>query len=426
MATVVAVGGPELALRLAGWPRSSHDDEMMLTSSIALWELRPGCRPVMGTHACISAEGLRTPAVGPKTRPRVLFVGDSSVFGVLLPDDATIEARLAEKLPGVEVLDGGVPGYSSEQALRMLRAKWMATRPDLLVIGTLWSDSNFDAFVDSEELARMPGPFALWLGTRTATGAALTAWTAGTTARNVGWGLVGQDTVRGLRRVPLARYAENLEAMVTLAHAAGAQVMFLELANEEDLFRPDRPWAWDPYRAAMEAAAARHGALLVNVPALWRESGKGRQLLGDAMHPSPNGARTIAEGMAAALQGRGWPRSPAEVPAAPGAPGAPALDPWVDAWQAGASGPSVAGVVTGPSPREPVVVGAVDVATGAVLDSVSLPGCAPFSLRLPEGAKVQLTVTYAGRPVALRGADLDLSAGPKWAVRVDLGAGTVQ
>lgn len=408
-------------------PRSNPGrvDEIMENNPVAIWSLGEGCGPRFGVETCVDDWGLRRRAGPLPEARRVMFVGDSSVFGVGLRDERTFAALFAARYRGsVAALNGGTPGYSSTQALAMLEDRWLEAEPALLVVATLWSDNNFDTFVDGDLLARRP---PAWLRQ-------LVKWSAlaerlaggGSGGQIVGWGPSGQSPILARRRVPLGTYVANLERMVERQAAHGGEVAFLMLANVEDLERPGRSWAWDPYREAMRAVAARHGAVLVEVPGLWRQSGKGRRLLLDEMHPSELGAQVIAEGLGAALDARGFALGKPTMQEGDPSASPPVHDPWTDAHRPGLPGPSVAGVVQLPGGgRQALLVRATDPASGTLLDEVSLPAQAPFSLDLGSATAARLEVRDSRHSYTLRGADLDLSRGKAWGVTIDLATGQV-
>ncbi len=82
--------------------------------------------------------GLRGAAVGPKRKFRILAVGNSCTFGVGVNDDETWPARLERIMreeSGVEseVINAGVPGYSSFQGRRYLEERGLDLEPDLVI-----------------------------------------------------------------------------------------------------------------------------------------------------------------------------------------------------------------------------------------------------------------------------------------------------
>lgn len=311
---------------------------MLQGSPWLLWELRPGVHRELGVTVRVNDRGFRGPPRGPKTRPRALALGDSSVYGFGVEDDEVFTARLEAALPA-EFVNGAVPGYSTFQSLNLMDMRGWALDPDLLIVGNLWSDNNFDTFVDRELLASYAGWEAspTRAARRALEGSALFRWLdwrlrvapAGERARKVTWQLGGKTGRTGDRRVALGDYAANLDALADAAHARDAGVLFLLLANREDLEAPPPDPAWGPYRRAMRDAAERWGAPLVDVPAVFRASGLSSDaLLVDRMHPSARGHALIAEAVAAALKARGWPETPLRLTEPDGPPRVDA-DPFV-------------------------------------------------------------------------------------------------
>ncbi len=425
--TVVLLALAELAgrvyvSRLAVPPSAVMDDDQR-----ALWGYLPGCHDELPPPTCIDSRGLRGPEPGPRKAGvrRALFVGDSSVYGVGLPDERTFAQRFAASFGGkVEALNGGVPGYSSTQALVMLRESWLETKPDLLVIGTLWSDNNFDTFVDADLFARRPPTWMRLLVEHSAFARVLAG--RGKAAQPIGWGPGGQDTLLAERRVDLATYAANLESMVDLVRERGGEPAFLILANVEDVFRHDRPWPWDPYRAVMRATAERHGAVLVETGPIWRANGGGRALLMDEMHPADQGAELIAQALAQALRERRWAEGNSALRAGNPDATAPLHDPWTSRWAAGLDGPSIAGVVqAGWAHRKRLTVQAYDADSNTVLDQVDLPGQAPFALDARGARAVRLRVTSEAGVARLADDRISLDGGKAWGVVVNLETGNI-
>ncbi len=282
-----------------------------------LWEYAPGWRFELGVPVHINRLGLRgeepTIPKPPGTR-RLIATGDSSVYGYGVADAEVFLQRAARSL-GVEGFNAAIPGYSTYQSINLLQLRALALEPDVVIVGNLWSDNNFDDFVDAEllsaysrwgrspagrlrELLRASALFRLLdyeLRVRRGPQAA---------ARRVGW-TVGGSGGGGRRRVAIADYAANLDTLVDLALDAGAEVLFLALANREDLRGSgDAPGAWDPYRRVFRETAARRGAPLVAIPQRFRDSGLGADALFlDEMHPSAAGHAIMGEAVAEALAG---------------------------------------------------------------------------------------------------------------------------
>ncbi len=286
-----------------------------------LWEMVPGQRQEVGVSSSINRHGLRGPEwelEKPEGVRRVMAVGDSSVYGFGVYDNEVFTAVLDERAgDSVQVINSAVPGYSTFQTVNLLKIRSLALSPDVLVVGNLWSDNNFDTMVDREMMAAY-GTFGNRTSRRIRSVLDLSAafriadYLLRVKSREpdpnkVGW-MEGRPEGGLARRVEINDYARNMETMAELVHEAGGEVMFLILANQEDLAPSGHgPAAWDPYRDVMRDTALRHGAPVVDVPALFRASGLGpSDLFIDAMHPSARGHELIADGIQAALFDRGW------------------------------------------------------------------------------------------------------------------------
>jgi lysophospholipase L1-like esterase len=86
--------------------------------------------------------GFRGPEIGPKQpgRIRVLALGDSMTYGLGVNDDETFEAQLEALDPRFEVLNSGVPGYSTVEELLLLREVGLDLDPDLVLLMFLPND----------------------------------------------------------------------------------------------------------------------------------------------------------------------------------------------------------------------------------------------------------------------------------------------
>ena len=72
---------------------------------------------------------------------RVAVLGDSFVFGSGVKQDEVITSRLAAILgPSFEVINLGVPGYGTDQALLTLRRWGPRLSPDVVLAGFFWND----------------------------------------------------------------------------------------------------------------------------------------------------------------------------------------------------------------------------------------------------------------------------------------------
>lgn len=330
------IGAAELAARANPPPAlasaASGKHMSMEGSPFLLWELVPGQHIDLGSAYTINTMGMRDKERGAKTRPRAMAVGDSSVFGWGVSDEEVFTALLEKALPA-DFINAAVPGYSTSQVYNLLRMRALSLDPDLLIVATLWSDNNYDAFVDSEVITT----YASWEESSSARARRslerfmLFRWLdwelrvskmpeAGQT-RKVGW-MEAPDAIQPgqRRRVPVEQYAKNLDVLCALMHERGGGVLFVVLPNRNDLTGAIPKPSWEIYRQVMRDTAQRHNAPIVSIPDAFRASGFSvNDLFVDQMHPSATGHWILGDAIARQLNALGWPASPIQV----GAPTSP-------------------------------------------------------------------------------------------------------
>jgi lysophospholipase L1-like esterase len=133
----VRVVAPQLTYR---FPRG-----LFVADDATSYRLRPGFRGVLATPEYrtplhINGQGLRADHhYGPKPSgvTRVLVLGDSFAMGVGVAQEETVAARLERLLDrngAFEVVNAGVPGYSTVQEVAWLEAYGLTLQPDLVVL----------------------------------------------------------------------------------------------------------------------------------------------------------------------------------------------------------------------------------------------------------------------------------------------------
>lgn len=116
-----------------------------------IWSLKSDWRgaELNGEPVTINSRGLRGPEVDlSRERPakRILFLGDSVTFGDGLAEGLTIPDQLRGELnnwfsaPSIEVLNAGVPGYSTFQSAGYYRLRGKLLEPDLVLLGFCFND----------------------------------------------------------------------------------------------------------------------------------------------------------------------------------------------------------------------------------------------------------------------------------------------
>jgi GDSL-like lipase/acylhydrolase family protein len=78
--------------------------------------------------------GLRDVEVETTTRPRVLFVGDSFLWGYDVEVKDRFTELLRKDLPGLNFVNAGIPGYGTAQEYLLLQRLWDVLKPDVVVL----------------------------------------------------------------------------------------------------------------------------------------------------------------------------------------------------------------------------------------------------------------------------------------------------
>ena len=119
-------------------------------------------------------------------------------------------------------------------------------------------------------------------------------------------------------RVPLLDFEENIRAMVGAAEKRGVSVVLAPLAQEWDVGRwsmpqvpqpePGEPLPWTPYRALLAHLADELGVMHIPFDSVFRNSEKSAStLFSDAIHPTPDGAKLMANALFDGLvKSPGW------------------------------------------------------------------------------------------------------------------------
>jgi lysophospholipase L1-like esterase len=137
------------------------------------WKHRPGARDEWkNVVVTINGKGLRGPEL-PYEKPagtfRILWLGDSVLFGDKVQDDAKIfphlvEQRLKANVPApVETVNSGVSGYSTWQEAAYLEKEGLRYAPDLVVVVFVLNDVTerlellrFGGYWEGWQLSRSP------------------------------------------------------------------------------------------------------------------------------------------------------------------------------------------------------------------------------------------------------------------------------
>jgi lysophospholipase L1-like esterase len=147
---VLALWGPGAAPLGAGWETKLYRPDPRL-----FWRFHPGLDVEESSDRMIDVRtnslGLRGGEIAPRKSSgtlRILALGDSCTFGQGARTDEAYPERLRQILAGrrpdltIEVLNAGVPGYSSYQTRRQLEGEGFALEPDVVVIAVGFNDTG--------------------------------------------------------------------------------------------------------------------------------------------------------------------------------------------------------------------------------------------------------------------------------------------
>ncbi|MCM3878316.1 MAG: SGNH/GDSL hydrolase family protein [Thermoanaerobaculia bacterium] len=106
------------------------------------WRLREGWQgpfalPHRSTQVVISEQGLRDESYAPHPAPgrrRVLLLGDSFAWGFGVEKQETFEKLLEDRLGDVDVVNGAVPGFGTDQELLLLEEQGLGFHPNLVLL----------------------------------------------------------------------------------------------------------------------------------------------------------------------------------------------------------------------------------------------------------------------------------------------------
>lgn len=317
-------------------PPPPDNGQVMAPHPTRGWSLDGGPKSSAGAGFRTDAAGLRR--VDPTGAPlRAITTGDSSIFGHGLSDADTLHYSLRDAFAQdglhVDVFTVGTPGYTLAQSRVLMDEAGWRLRPDLVVVGNLWSDNDLEPTTDPERGHAAPRARFMAGLTRVS---ALAAWLAQAAAdpdhpfHTVGW--IQGDAPPGARRLPLPDYIAHLDGILADAHARGASVVVLTPCNRElaaDTPPPPRGWPWAPYFAAVAQFTDHRGIPRVDGCAVARAQGLSDDpAFLDDMHPTGALNRAYAQALSRTVTAQGWPTSPWR----PDLAAPPLQGPWDDPW----------------------------------------------------------------------------------------------
>ena len=147
---ILVTAAIEGGCRLAGFrPEPRFNPVFSWKTEGELWRMKPGSswHTRAGGHLVqVNSHGLRDREIGPCRADvfRILLLGDSVTFGHGQPIDVTVgrelERVLSNQTRTVEVINAGVPGWSTYQQRLFYEEAGLALCPDLVLVGFVLND----------------------------------------------------------------------------------------------------------------------------------------------------------------------------------------------------------------------------------------------------------------------------------------------
>jgi lysophospholipase L1-like esterase len=137
-------------------------DELLEPDSDLFWRVRAGIRALrLAGHfhehvdldfvVSTDGHGFRSMPHVENPRARVLFVGDSTTFGIGVGDQQTYASLIQSLLPDVACANAGVPGYTAYQVRKALERMRGRSKADVTVIAVGLNDAeHWDDRSDAE------------------------------------------------------------------------------------------------------------------------------------------------------------------------------------------------------------------------------------------------------------------------------------
>ena len=296
VAVIVSLGLGEVVLRALDLPALDACDT---TADYAIPDPVLGFRGAPnGTVAGVrlNAQGMRGPVLGEKSpgETRILFLGDSTCWGLGVPLDASFAGRATAAVEGGTLLLGAFPGYSSYHS-RVWLDDLLPMQPDVVVfyVGARNDGVRARYYPDADIPARRARLDAVWHRVR------LLRLVEAAVDRSY------RSLFRKLRsrearaRVPPEAFRENRGARLAPGRDAGltatgiAPPLSEAFENEEPQMRR--------YREILRDVADAHGATVVSVDEAFREETASDLYFEDHYHLSERGHAIVAERVSKAI-----------------------------------------------------------------------------------------------------------------------------
>jgi len=299
------------------------DEIVMPASRELIFRIPPGRYYLGGREYSINSFGWRGPEAPGEKSPReyrIMFLGDSSVWGEGLPRREVfpwlVASEMGKKLSRpVVALNAATPGYSSTQCRIILDDYIDKVNPDAVVIAAIWSDIIVRPFTDRQwlDMHKEDGysfdnsfPLALRKSAifRFFESRIISIKGIPSDRRLALNSIIGTKVEPGsvgTPRVPAPDHLENLKAMAKTCKEKEILLCLLMLPIDEKIF----PWPkgrLESYQRNFYSVALEFDGVLVDSYKVFsNKPDSGSRLFIDGLHPNKMGHEIIANKLTSAL-----------------------------------------------------------------------------------------------------------------------------
>jgi len=274
-------------------------DELLVPDATRFWKLKPGLDrrqltgrmtdfPPMRYAVSTDSRGFRiTPGSNPAEKT-ILFLGDSSTFGMGVEDGQTIPARVQRALGGVQCINAGVPGYSAYQGRVVLEQTASGGAPDVVVITFgVNAEMQWDQQGDLEHARSIAREHALLINQSNFLGM----------MRSTLFSPMTPDRRDARPRLTDAEFEAQIRDMLRWCRVHGVAAVLVSWPQAVQMFRQGRTTK----QLILERVARSEHVPLVDLVPTFRATG-GTELFLDIVHPSPAGCETAARALLPTLK----------------------------------------------------------------------------------------------------------------------------
>lgn len=267
------------------------------------WHLKPLFK---APGVWINSRGLRDEELSIEKQDgvkRVVALGDSVTYGWRVKQEDTYPYQLRKMLPqGFEVVNGGIPGYSTQQGYEFLEEEILPLQPDIIIIMFGWNDQALTMTTPDQKKKEHPLALKLnfFLNRHCATYKVLKL--ALFSIREVMIQNSPEQEVPS--RVSLKTFKENMEKMIDLALSHSISVFLATEPEGQPVRESNAIKRHREYNQVIREVAREKGVTLIDIERVFEDHDK-KQLFDspdeNLVHPNSLGNHIIAEEMKKSL-----------------------------------------------------------------------------------------------------------------------------